>query len=131
MVHDPSSPEGRPAACPDAGTPCPDAGTPCPDAGTPCPDAGTLNDFAFGRLSTTTLEAIANHVGGCTICERFLSGLDQRADPVLAAVRKSVEFEDLGQVDNHRVVILVSRLLEKANAVVASEECPPTQPCNG
>jgi hypothetical protein len=110
MVHDPSSPEGRLAAC---------------------PDAGTLNDFAFGRLSPTTLEAIANHVGGCTICESFLGGLDQRGDPVLAAVRKSVESEDLCHVDHHRVVILVSRLLENANAVAASEDCRPTQPTTG
>src|SRR2546430_2537910 len=49
-----------------------------------CPPQRDLLAFHLGQLPDDALAAIATHLETCPTCERFLTEMDRRPDPVLA-----------------------------------------------
>jgi WD40 repeat protein len=52
-----------------------------------CPTKEELAAFSLGDLPEASLEVISQHLESCPDCEAFLDGLDDRADPAIAALR--------------------------------------------
>ncbi len=52
-----------------------------------CPDRAELAEFVTGNLDEMAFLRLAQHIDGCTECERVLGVLDESADPFLSQVR--------------------------------------------
>ena len=58
-----------------------------------CPQADELFAFALGRLSGAERDAVASHIETCESCLATLQGLNERDDPLLADLRRSIPLD--------------------------------------
>jgi eukaryotic-like serine/threonine-protein kinase len=54
-----------------------------------CPDRTKLAEFVAGNLDEMVFLRLAQHIEGCTACERVLGELDEATDPFLSQVRQA------------------------------------------
>ena len=53
-----------------------------------CPSREALADFALGKLSLSTIEAVGNHVEFCPSCQHTLESLDRLEDSFVRGLKK-------------------------------------------